>query len=274
MLPSTPFAVSIKTVDKMKNIFRISITTILVLLFAISIQSCKEKPIDEVGVRYEGFHEKQSDEEFGNFRQITTTGMGSSLYRSASPIYFGEGRGYYALKAYKGHNITAIINFADTEESLKNQDLYKDSYYSKQNILCNYIRVGGADASNKEYYSPEFKERMKDLAYFIVSNPGEKYAIHCTIGRDRTGFSCAILEALMGATLEEIQEDYALSYENLEDYPHNYPRSMENVKTMLINAFDCPDIENADLKAEAYEYFVQCRVEKEAIDKLIEILSK
>lgn len=258
----------------MKKIFRISVTTVIVLLFAISLQSCKEKPIDGVGVRYDGFHKDQSDEEFGNFRMITTTGMGSSLYRSASPIYFGEGRGLYAQKAYEEHQITAIINFADTEDSLTKQDLYKDSYYSKQKILCNYIRVGGADASNKEYYSQEFRERMKDLAYFIVSNPGERYAIHCTIGRDRTGFSSAILEALMGATLKEIQEDYALSYENLEDYPHNYPRAMENVKTILITAFDCPDIESADLKAEAYEYLVQCGVEKEAIDKLIEILSK
>lgn len=258
----------------MKKIIRVSVTVFIFFLLVISLQSCKEEPIDGWGVRYDDFHKNQSDEEFGNFRMITTTGMGSSLYRSASPVYFGEGRGYYALKAYKEHNITAIINFADTEESLKNQDLYKDSYYSKQNILCNYIRVGGADASNKEYYSPEFKERMKDLAYFIVSNPGEKYAIHCTIGRDRTGFSCAILEALMGATLLEIQEDYALSYENLEDYPHNYPRSMENVKTMLITAFDCTDIESADLKAESYEYFIQCGVEETAINKLIEILSK
>ena len=274
MLPSTLFTASIKVVEKMKKIIRVSVTVFIFFLLVVSLQSCKEEPIDGWGVRYDDFHKNQSDEEFGNFRQITTTGMGTSLYRSASPIYFGEGRGYYALKAYKEHNINAIINFADTEESLKNQDLYKGSYYSKQNILCNYIRVGGADASNKEYYSAEFRDKMKDLAYFIVSNPGEKYAIHCTIGRDRTGFSCAILEALMGATLKEIQEDYALSYENLEDYPHNYPRSMENVKTMLINAFECPDIENADLKAEAYEYFVQCRVEKEAIDKLIEILSK
>lgn len=258
----------------MKKIIRVSVTVFIFFLLVISLQSCKEEPIDGWGVRYDDFHKNQSDEEFGNFRQITTTGMGTSLYRSASPIYFGEGRGLYAQKAYEEHQITAIINFADTEDSLTKQDLYKDSYYSKQKILCNYIRVGGADASNKEYYSQEFRERMKDLAYFIVSNPGERYAIHCTIGRDRTGFSCAILEALMGATLYEIQEDYALSYENLEDYPHNYQRAMDNVKNMLVNAFDCLDIENADLKAEAYEYFVQCRVEKEAIDKLIEILSK
>ncbi|MGN1190979.1 MAG: hypothetical protein ACI4SL_11370, partial [Candidatus Ornithospirochaeta sp.] len=112
----------------MKKIVKISVTAIILLLIAISLESCKEEPLEGVGIRYEGYHKNQSDEEFCNFRQITTTGMGSSLYRSVSPIYFGEGRGYYALKAYEEHQITAIINFADTEDSLKKQDLYKDSY--------------------------------------------------------------------------------------------------------------------------------------------------
>lgn len=260
--------------NAMKGKYKLSVLVVSILLLALSLQACKEESIYGVGIRYDGFHSTQSDEEFGNFRQIRTSGMGSSLYRSASPVYFGEGRGFYALSAYEKHQITAIINFADTAETLDKQELYKDSYYSKQEILCNYIRVGGADASNPEYYCAEFQERMKALVYFIVSNPGKRYAIHCTIGRDRTGFSCAILEALMGASIKEIQEDYALSYENLEGYPHNNPKAMENIKTMLAKAFDCQSIDTIDLKAEAFDYFIQCGVDRDTINELINILSK
>lgn len=35
---------------------------------------------------------------------------------------------------------------------------------------------------------------------------------HCTKGKDRAGFMPALLEALIGATREEIVEDYMQSY--------------------------------------------------------------
>ena len=38
--------------------------------------------------------------------------------------------------------------------------------------------------------------------------------MHCTYGMDRTGFMIAVLEALMGATTEEIQDDYAKTFSN------------------------------------------------------------
>ena len=40
------------------------------------------------------------------------------------------------------------------------------------------------------------------------------YLLHCTYGMDRTGFTIAVLEALMGASVEEIQADYAKTFSN------------------------------------------------------------
>jgi hypothetical protein len=39
------------------------------------------------------------------------------------------------------------------------------------------------------------------------------YLIHCYAGVDRTGFVSAVLEALMGATIREIETDYLRSFE-------------------------------------------------------------
>jgi protein tyrosine phosphatase len=46
---------------------------------------------------------------------------------------------------------------------------------------------------------------------FMLDHDGP-YLIHCFAGFDRTGFVSMVLEALMGATITEITDDYLLSY--------------------------------------------------------------
>ena len=38
--------------------------------------------------------------------------------------------------------------------------------------------------------------------------------IHCTEGKDRTGFVCLLLEALCGANYGELRDDYMTTYAN------------------------------------------------------------
>lgn len=47
----------------------------------------------------------------------------------------------------------------------------------------------------------------------IIANDGP-FLIHCTEGKDRTGFVCALLEALCGASIKEITKDYMKTYSN------------------------------------------------------------
>lgn len=49
---------------------------------------------------------------------------------------------------------------------------------------------------------------------FLASGKSVPILIHCNEGKDRTGFVCAVLEALCGASILEITEDYMKSFEN------------------------------------------------------------
>lgn len=48
----------------------------------------------------------------------------------------------------------------------------------------------------------------------LLAQKQPPYSIHCLEGKDRAGFTVALVEALMGADLEEITTDYMLSYYN------------------------------------------------------------
>jgi protein tyrosine/serine phosphatase len=50
------------------------------------------------------------------------------------------------------------------------------------------------------------------------------YLIHCHDGNDRTGFVAALLEALAGATVDEITDDYMLTYINYYHFSRDEER--------------------------------------------------
>lgn len=63
------------------------------------------------------------------------------------------------------------------------------------------------------YRSQKFADKLvEDLRQMIVQDG--PYLIHCTEGKDRTGFTCALLEALCGASYDEMLDDYMISYDN------------------------------------------------------------
>jgi len=141
-----------------------------------------------------------TDWQFANFRKVTTTGMGNNLYRSSTPINGELGRNTFAMKAFEEAGINVIINVAD--------DTWNDipeSYYKYQKILLLPMSVDITSESNLGIVAESLR--------FMAGNPGV-YCIHCKEGKDRTGFIIAILELLMGADLDEVIEDYMVTYEN------------------------------------------------------------
>ncbi len=54
---------------------------------------------------------------------------------------------------------------------------------------------------------------MKKMFESILDNDGPYY-IHCLEGKDRTGYVCMVIEALCGASYEELVEDYFITYHN------------------------------------------------------------
>jgi protein tyrosine/serine phosphatase len=147
-----------------------------------------------------------SIEEFANFREVRTTGMGKNkLYRSSSPIDPCLGRNLKADSLAKEAGVATFINLADAEEYAIAFNGFDSSYYSTKDAIFLALPV--------EFFSKPFEEGLAKGFRYMIEHDGP-YLVHCTYGMDRTGFTIAILEALMGATTEEIQTDYAKTFSN------------------------------------------------------------
>ena len=204
-----------------------------------------------------------SDEEFANFRNIATTGMGkNALYRSSTTVDDIYKRAKYADSAAKRHHIALILNVSEDEANLKSLPGYEETYFASVNHLAINI--------NLDVKSEENKKVTAEFLRCIASNKGP-YLIQCLQGKDRTGIMCAILECLMGATYDEIIDDYMLTFYNWfgitkEDKSYQIIAD-QNIINTLKTVFDTDDLKNADLKAEAEKYLLNIGLnEKEIAD--------
>ena len=191
-----------------------------------------------------------TDEQFANFREVDTTGMGEGvLYRSSSPINPELGRNTYADAAAKKAGVTYIMNLADSEESAKAYAGFADTYYAGQEVI--YLNLG------VDFAADEFKAGLAQGLKFFAANRGT-YLVHCTEGKDRAGFVSALLECLMGASYEEVVEDYMTTYENyygVEEGTDKYDAiAKSNIVKSLQTAFGVEDLTKADLAAGAEGY--------------------
>ena len=71
-----------------------------------------------------------TDEQFANFRVVSTSGMGKNLLcRTASPVNPQYNRNSYADAAIKKAGVTVIVNLADDEDTLQSFAGYAGTYY-------------------------------------------------------------------------------------------------------------------------------------------------
>ena len=202
-----------------------------------------------------------TDEEFANFRCIETTGIGSGkLYRSSSPVNPEIARNTYADKAAEAAGVRTFINLADNEETMKGYEGFADTYYSRQNILPLNLGV--------DFAAEDFRAGLANGIRFIASNEGP-YLIHCTEGKDRAGFTSAVLESLLGATADEVIADYMVTYYNyygVQPGTEQYDIvAGSNICKTLAAAFGVSDIRGTDLAAEAEAYLMEIGLTAEEI---------
>lgn len=191
-----------------------------------------------------------TDEQYGNFRAVNTTGITENiLYRSGSPVDPSRTRSAYVDAAAREHGISVIINLADDETTLVSYEGYGDSYYATVQHIALDMGV--------DYTEDDFKEKLCRGLKFMAENQGV-YLIHCKEGKDRTGVVFAILEFLMGATYEEAEADYMVTYYNYygvvkgdEKYAAITSKIFEK---MLSRSFLVDDVKHADLQMCATEY--------------------
>ncbi len=184
----------------------------------------------------------KSDRIFANFRAIKATGIATkTLYRSGNPLLYKESpnRSYYCAKLLKKHKIKSIINMSNNKKEIKSffkQKPTSTSYYKriwkKGNVFHDRFTT---DISSDEYMTP-----VISALRFMIDAPAP-YVIHCNMGKDRTGYLCALLMALTGSTYEEIVDEYMISFENYYGLKKNTKRweiiAEGNIRTLLSQTF-------------------------------------
>jgi 2',3'-cyclic-nucleotide 2'-phosphodiesterase (5'-nucleotidase family) len=210
-----------------------------------------------------------SDEEFANFRAVETSGMGRGvLYRSASPINPEHNRNSLADAAMRAAGVTVVMNLADDEASARAYEGFDESYYSTTEFIALNLGV--------DFSSAEFKDKLAEGIRFFAGHPGI-YAIHCTEGKDRAGFVSALLECLMGASWQEVADDYMLSFRNyygLTPGEAGYDAVLNSgIVKSLSRAFGVDDPKNADPAACAAAYLKECGLTEDEIAALKKNLS-
>ena len=198
-----------------------------------------------------------TDAEFANFREITTTGIApKTLYRASSPVNPEIGRNTYADKAAEEAGIKTFVNLSDSEQVAKAYEGFDDSYYSKQNVIYLSLPV--------TFTSDTFKEGLAEGFRFMIANEGP-YLFHCAEGKDRAGLTAAVLEALMGASIDEIMDDYAKTYINYYDVQDGVQQPiaqevMDTIREIIVRnmtaSFESEDIIAPTLAEAAEKYLL------------------
>ena len=217
---------------------------------------------------------------FANFREIDTTGIKAGiLYRSSSPINNEIKRAAYADDLMKAHNIKTVMNMADTADNIESyvaQDDFNSPYYLSLYEAGQVITLD----MTVDVAGDDFSAKLANGLRFLAENEGP-YLVHCNEGKDRAGFCSAILSALMGASLDEVVEDYMVTYENyyhVEKDSDQYDKIAESniiasITTIVSQQQKGTDISNRNLAEDTKNYLLRIGMTEAEINKLISRLT-
>ena len=133
-----------------------------------------------------------------------------------------------------------------------------------------------------DFTADDFKSGLADGLRFFAENEGP-YLVHCTEGKDRAGFTSALLECLMGATEEEVVADYMVSYANYygvtkesdsEKYELIVSNNIANMLRTIAGLEKGASLEGADLQAGAKTYLTSHGMTSEQVAALRANLAK
>ena len=203
-----------------------------------------------------------TDEQYANFRAVTVGMMGENvLYRSSSPVNPAIRRNREADAAAAAAGMKTFIDLADDEETMKSYEGFAESYCAGQSVLCLNLGV--------EFSADDFKAGLAEGLRFIAAHEGP-FLVFCSEGKDRAGFMIAVLEALMGASAEEITADYMLTYSNfygVEPDSEQYGIiAASNIQKSLATAFRMNSMFDGDLQAAAKAYLGEIGLSAEEVD--------
>ncbi len=217
-----------------------------------------------------------TDEEFGNFRNVSVGDLlDGVLYRSASPCDNEHNRAACVDRLISDAGVQFIVNLSDDSDDI-------ERYVSADDFDSAYFLSLYRDGKvlplsmSMQYKSEEFSSKLAAGLTAISQNDGP-YLIHCVEGKDRTGFVCMVVEALAGASYDEIVGDYMITYDNYYGITKASDRDrFETIKAnnademllYLVGGDESVDLSVADLSACAEAYLKLIGMTHETIDGL------
>ncbi len=231
-----------------------------------------------LGMRYTNDRNQYpiSDEEFANARAVTAGNIGRGvLYRSSSPFCNDINRAYYVSAYLEQEKVNTVLNLADTEEMIMSYDMppYSRSLWEGGNVILCPLK---ADPTADDYNSSLIKA-LKELP----SHPAP-YVVHCMEGKDRTGYVCALLEGLCGATYEEMVADYLITYGNYyQKYPEKDKALCNTLVSLRLNPClmyyagitDEAQLPNVDYSKVFKDYLLSHGMSDQQVDALVQSLT-
>jgi hypothetical protein len=225
--------------------------------------------------------EYDSDEEFANFRSVSAGELEeNTIFRSASPANNRYKRAACVDDLIESAEVKYVLDLADNKNEVKeymSKDDYDSPYFTS---LFENDKVKLLDMNNN-YTSDTYRDNVISGLRAMIDHKGP-FLIHCTEGKDRTGFFLAILEGVADASYDEIVDDYMLSYENYygvtkESDEKRYNTIKENnIDPILeyITDLKVEDMNQADMQKPVEEYLKEGGMKESEISALEEKLCK
>ena len=233
------------------------------------------------------YAETQGDLEdvvFANFRNVTVGNLKTGiLYRSASPVDNSHNRAPVVDRLMRDANVQFIVNLSDSADDLVthiNKDDFNSPYFLS---LYQNQKVIPLDMT-AQFEDGVFEAKLVQGLTAMANHSGP-YLIHCVEGKDRTGYVLMIVEALAGASYQEIVDDYMYTYKNYYDITRESDRDRydtikeKNIDLMLHFVIgdeeekeDLARITNYDQRVRSY--LLSIGMNEDAINQLVQNLTK
>ena len=230
---------------------------------------------------YDEREKYETDEEFANFREMTVGALKEkTFYRSASPCDNQHNRAPYVDALIKEAGINCILNLADNTAKIDKYiaaDGFNSPYFLSLYKSGKVIPLAMA----MNFSADDFRAKIVQGFTAMLDQQGP-YLVHCTEGKDRTGFICMLIEALAGASYQEIADDYMITYDNYykiteEKDKKKYDIILEMNLDAMIKAVvgdEKVDIKKADLKQYARNYMIGAGMPQNKADQFISMISR
>ena len=216
-----------------------------------------------------------SDAEFANARAVSAGKIATGvLHRSSSPFSTGTNRAFYVSDYLEDEQVKTVLNLADTEEKMQAYDMpsYSRTLWDGGHVILCPLK---ADPTADDY-----NNRLIAALKELPTHPAP-YVVHCMEGKDRTGYVCALLEGLCGATYEEMVTDYLITYANYYGItPETDPDVCNTLLTLRLNPClmfyagidDEAQLPNVDFAKAFSDYLLSHGMSQQQLDALIHVL--